>query len=170
MMRYLQNNPGASPATVESELINNATLGVVINPGPGSPNRLLYTGFIPDPLPPPPPGGADSLRPGEALFANQSRISGDGRFTFVYQGDGNLVLYRWDGVPIWASNTGGTSPGQAIMQLDGNFVVYDAGGTDVYRSNTAGNPNAYLIVQNDGNVVIYSPGGPLLWSTGTCCY
>lgn len=119
---------------------------------------------------PPPSDSPDVLVPGEALFPGDEATSSDGRFHFVYQGDGNLVLYRWDWVSLWASNTGGTSAGQAIMQLDGNFVVYDAGGTDVYRSNTAGNPNAYLIVQNDGNVVIYSPGGPLLWSTGTCCY
>lgn len=47
---YLQANPGASPAQVESALINAATPGVVINPGPGSPNRLLFTRFQ-QPLP-----------------------------------------------------------------------------------------------------------------------
>ncbi|GIG70461.1 S8 family peptidase [Phytomonospora endophytica] len=43
---YLQNNPSASPATVRNALVNNATNGVVTNPGAGSPNKLLYTGFI----------------------------------------------------------------------------------------------------------------------------
>ncbi len=41
---YLQANPGASPATVASAIISNATTGVVRSPGTGSPNRLLYTG------------------------------------------------------------------------------------------------------------------------------
>ncbi|MFC7244024.1 S8 family peptidase [Catellatospora aurea] len=41
---YLQNNPGATPAQVQSALIANATTGVVGSPGSGSPNRLLYTG------------------------------------------------------------------------------------------------------------------------------
>jgi subtilisin family serine protease len=43
---YLQANPSASPATVGSAIINNATTGVVTNPGSGSPNRLLYELFI----------------------------------------------------------------------------------------------------------------------------
>lgn len=118
----------------------------------------------------PPPDGPEVLIPGEALFAGEEATSTDGRFHFVYQGDGNLVLYRWDWVPLWASNTGGTSAGHTIMQTDGNLVIYDAGGTAVWNSGTGGNPNAYLVVQNDGNVVIYSSGGSPLWSTGTCCY
>lgn len=43
---YLQTNPSASVATVTSALTTNATAGAVIDPGPGSPNLLLYTGFI----------------------------------------------------------------------------------------------------------------------------
>jgi aqualysin 1 len=41
---YLQNNPGAAPATVASAIINGATTGRLIgNLGAGSPNRLLYS-------------------------------------------------------------------------------------------------------------------------------
>ncbi|HMC71166.1 MAG TPA: S8 family serine peptidase, partial [Mycobacteriales bacterium] len=43
---YLAGNPTATPAAVASALTSNATSGVVIGPGTGSPNRLLYTGFI----------------------------------------------------------------------------------------------------------------------------
>src|SRR5207253_10279433 len=43
---YLAGNPTATPASVASALTSNATSGVVIGPGTGSPNRLLYTGFI----------------------------------------------------------------------------------------------------------------------------
>ena len=42
---YLQNNPSASPATVRNALVNNATSGVVKNPGRNSPNRLLFTNY-----------------------------------------------------------------------------------------------------------------------------
>lgn len=42
---YLQGNPAASPATVASALVGNATLNVVINPGRNSPNRLLFTNY-----------------------------------------------------------------------------------------------------------------------------
>jgi subtilisin family serine protease len=43
---YLAGNTTATPAAVASALTSNATSGVVISPGSGSPNRLLYTGFI----------------------------------------------------------------------------------------------------------------------------
>ena len=40
---YLQNNTGASPATVASAIINSATTGKVTSAGSNSPNRLLYS-------------------------------------------------------------------------------------------------------------------------------
>ncbi len=40
---YLQANPTASPQAVRDALVASATQGVVSNPGPSSPNRLLYT-------------------------------------------------------------------------------------------------------------------------------
>jgi len=43
---YLQGNTSASPATVTAALINNSTLNKITSAGTGSPNRLLYTGFI----------------------------------------------------------------------------------------------------------------------------
>ncbi|WP_222853997.1 S8 family serine peptidase [Fodinicola acaciae] len=43
---YLAANPGATPAQVQDALVSNATAGVVRNPGSGSPNKLLFTGFI----------------------------------------------------------------------------------------------------------------------------
>ena len=42
---YLQAVPGATPAQVSAALNANATVGVVINPGAGSPNRLLFTNY-----------------------------------------------------------------------------------------------------------------------------
>ncbi|HYW12184.1 MAG TPA: S8 family serine peptidase, partial [Longimicrobium sp.] len=40
---YLGRNPTATPATVKSAIVNNATTGVVTNAGTGSPNRLSYS-------------------------------------------------------------------------------------------------------------------------------
>ena len=40
--RYLQSNPGASPAQVSSALVSAATPNKVTSPGAGSPNRLLF--------------------------------------------------------------------------------------------------------------------------------
>jgi subtilisin family serine protease len=40
---YLGRNPAATPATIKSVIVNNATTGVVTNAGTGSPNRLSYS-------------------------------------------------------------------------------------------------------------------------------
>jgi subtilisin family serine protease len=42
LARYRQQNPSATMAQAKSALIAAATTGVVVNPGTGSPNRLLY--------------------------------------------------------------------------------------------------------------------------------
>jgi subtilisin family serine protease len=44
---YLQRNPASTPAQVASALTANATANVVKSPGSNSPNKLLYSGFIP---------------------------------------------------------------------------------------------------------------------------
>lgn len=43
---YLQVNPTATPAQVQSALVSNATPDVITSIGPGTPNLLLYTLFI----------------------------------------------------------------------------------------------------------------------------
>jgi subtilisin family serine protease len=42
---YLQSHRSASPSTVRSAVVGNSTVGVVINPGQESPNRLLFTNY-----------------------------------------------------------------------------------------------------------------------------
>ena len=44
--QYLQANPAATASQVASALNSNATTGKITNPGTGSPNRLLFMGFI----------------------------------------------------------------------------------------------------------------------------
>jgi hypothetical protein len=46
---YLQINPTATPATVAAALTDSATLNVITGLGQGSPNKLLYMGFITPP-------------------------------------------------------------------------------------------------------------------------
>ena len=43
---YLQTTPSATPSQVRSALTSNATPNVIAAIGPGTPNLLLYTGFI----------------------------------------------------------------------------------------------------------------------------
>ncbi len=44
---YLHDHPGASPGEVRNALITNATPNVVVDPGPGSANRMLYVNVEP---------------------------------------------------------------------------------------------------------------------------
>jgi len=83
---YLQLNPSATPNAVASALLDNATTGVVGNPGSGSPNRLLYTAFI----------GGTTNQPPVARFT----VSCSG-FTCTLNGtsstdDVGVVTYAWD--------------------------------------------------------------------------
>jgi pimeloyl-ACP methyl ester carboxylesterase len=108
----------------------------------------------------------DAMQPGEVLNPGLSIASANGRFHFIYQGDGNLVLY--DGVtPLWASSTDGRPVGVCIMQDDGNLVIYARGGQPIWSSDTWQYPGSRLVVQDDGNVVIYSPDGTPVWATDT---
>jgi len=99
---------------------------------------------------------------------SQSRSSVDGRFSLVYQSDGNLVLYGPSG-PLWSSGTYGTSPGVVVMQNDGNLVVYDSGGTPRWASNTSGQTGSYCLIQSDGNFVVYRGFTPV-WASNTGVY
>lgn len=98
------------------------------------------------------------------LTRGQNVASPDGRFNFIYQGDGNVVLYGPNG-PIWANNKTGVASDRLVMQGDGNLVLYN-GGTPVWASNTGGGNAPYLKIQNDGNAVIYNSVG-FVWQTNT---
>jgi hypothetical protein len=105
------------------------------------------------------------LQPGQQLVAGQYAKSPDGRFSLKYQTDGNLVLYRWDGVALWATNAFHT-PGRFIMQGDGNLGIYDANGNGIWFTWTQGNPGAHLRVLNSGTVVVVNTAGTVLWQSG----
>ncbi|MEJ2858329.1 MULTISPECIES: S8 family peptidase [unclassified Saccharothrix] len=57
---YLSANTAATPAQVSKALTDNATAGVVKNAGSGSPNKLLYTGFLGGGNPPACSGGSNT--------------------------------------------------------------------------------------------------------------
>ncbi|KRE32713.1 hypothetical protein ASG81_23725 [Paenibacillus sp. Soil522] len=112
----------------------------------------------------------DDMQPGELLDVNHPVQSANGRYTFVFQGDGNLVLYinnsNGDRSWLWDSATGGPV-GVCIMQGDGNLVIYDENAVPRWSSDTWQHPGSRLVVQDDGNVVIYRPDGTAVWATDT---
>jgi subtilisin family serine protease len=83
---YLQSNPGASPAAVSAAIVNNATDGRVSNPGPGSPNKLLYSL-----IPPPPPSNTEQVVPKDYDGDGRADIAikyDDGRWRIDYASNG----------------------------------------------------------------------------------
>jgi hypothetical protein len=111
------------------------------------------------------PVGGSVLRADQALAPGQLLASPDGRYRLGYQSDGNLVVSRFDGLPIWSTGTAGRTAGRAIMQSDGNFVVYDAAGAPVWHTYSWGNPGAYLTMQNNGAFVVQRADGVRLWGS-----
>lgn len=102
------------------------------------------------------------------------------------QGDGNLVVYRADGVPVWHTSTAGQGPVQLRLQDDGNLVLYNTTTwkplwnsgilSDVTRLSSGTlhpgmslySPDGVrrLAMQGDGNLVLYRGTQPL-WNSRT---
>jgi hypothetical protein len=108
------------------------------------------------------------MQPGEILNPGQSISSANGRYTFTFQEDGNLVLYRnKDGRPLWASGTYGKPGAVSFMQNGGNLVIYDPDMQAIWSTDTWHDPGSRLLVQDDGNLVIYRPDNTAVWATNT---
>jgi subtilisin family serine protease len=153
---YLQSNPSASPASVHSHILSNATWNRLSHIGAWSHNRLLHT-IVTPPLP-----GTDTLYRNTIFSSGQYLRSTSGNHELVMQGDGNLVLYQ-AGLPIWSSGTWGNPGAFAILQGDGNFVIYRSNWTPLWASGTWGTPADRLVVQSDSNIVLYGPSGIPYW-------
>jgi hypothetical protein len=116
---------------------------------------------------PAPDSRSNTILSGQALGKDQRITSADGRYILTYQGDGNLVIYRPNGTPVWSSRTAGTSVGQAWFLADGDFVISDASGTQRFSAATFGNPGAFGRINNDGSFGIYSQNGRAAFMTPT---
>jgi outer membrane lipoprotein-sorting protein len=162
--------PSGTPGVVAGHALDDPMPPWQAEVPPPTPKSVLVhsaMGYTYDTDPPVnPPAQGDDMQPGEVLNPGQSIKSASGRYTFVYQTDGNLVLYD-DGTPLWASATDGRPVGRCIMQSDGNLVIYGPGGQPFWSSNTWQHPGSRLVVQDDGNVVIYRPDGTPVWATNT---
>jgi subtilisin family serine protease len=130
--QYLEANGPTSPPAVESALNTNATTGKVVSAGSGSPNRLLYNGFIsagttptPTPTPTPPPGNA-------APVASFTQSCSGLTCTFTdtsTDSDGTIASRSWnfgDGGTSTAANPSHTFPAAGTYTVSLN--VTDNGG------------------------------------------
>jgi aqualysin 1 len=102
---YLEGHPNATAAGVTQALVSNATPNVLGSVGSGSPNLLLYTGFI---------GGGG----GGGTTTNLSIYRGDGQ-----SGDVNTVLPR--NLIVYVGDQNGAPIGNATI----TWTVKTGGGT-----------------------------------------
>lgn len=100
-------------------------------------------------------------------FGRGAEFLTSNRYKFVFQQDGNLVLYTPQGRAIWATGTVGTEANMLSVQIDGNIVLYNKNGRPIWATDTAGNSGAYLAVQTDGNIVVYTSNNVPIFNTGT---
>lgn len=114
---------------------------------------------------------ADRLLPNQTLFPNQSIASPNGKYTFIYQADSNLVLYKrypsGSQKALWAAGTNGKGGNRCIMQADGNLVIYNAANKPLWSSDTWHDAGSCLVMQDDGNAVIYNAGHKAIWASNT---
>jgi len=74
--------------------------------------------------------------PSGGLWA--SNTVGSGAAFAAFQPDGNLVLYRSDGVPVWSTGTSAYLCANLAIQNDGNVVIVNMNGVPVWATNTSG--------------------------------
>lgn len=116
---------------------------------------------------------SDRLGTGQFLKPNESISSPDRCYDFVYQEDGNAVVYERDKPdgekPIWSSDTYNRPAWRTCIQNDGNFVVYENEKKASWASNVFGSDSKYegcsLVMQDDGRLVVYNKDNEELWAS-----
>ena len=107
--RYLATNPCATTTSVASAIVGNATLNKVTNAGTGSPNRLLYSGFLgPNAAPVLPP----CTGPNVTLTADYNTV----HLGWTIPSDGGSPI---TGYSIYRSTTPGGEGGVPLATVSG---------------------------------------------------
>lgn len=124
---YLQADPTASPAAVAQALTQQATQNVVISPGTGSPNRLLYSLVVPATYEPPPPPGS--------LTARAYKVKNSNRVDLTWSGSplvASVDVYRNGTKVTTTSNDGAHTDSMSAKNGGGSFTykVCNAGTSD----------------------------------------
>ncbi|MFI5835724.1 S8 family serine peptidase [Micromonospora sp. NPDC051300] len=101
---YLGANPSATPAQVRAALVDNGTTGKITSAGSGSPNVLLYTGFLggTDPA----PGAPTVTGPGDQTSALGQAVD------LQVRGSGGTTPYTWSASGLPAGLAIGATTGR----------------------------------------------------------
>ena len=148
---YLSSLPGKTPSEVATALNGNATANKVTSPGTGSPNRLLYTGFIAS-------GPADTTPPAVSLTAPTAGQTLTGTVTLSATATDNVGIARVEffatplqGVPTLLG-TDTTAPYQLSWNSaalpNGNNYDLTAKAFDVSGNSTISDPPVAVTISN----------------------
>lgn len=86
--------------------------------------------------------------------------------SFIFQLDGNAVIYNSRSVAVWHTNT--ARIGSSLkFESDGNLVMYDKNGKGRWSSNSANRNGQLLVFQNDRNLVIFNYKNQSIWQSDT---
>ena len=101
----------------------------------------------------------DGARNGNRELVKGNKFySNNKQYYFVFQHDGNLVLYHREnggGAAKWSSKTANRGS-YCVMQEDGNLVVYDAKKQALWRSGSCGKKHPRLFISDQGKVYMKS--------------
>ena len=110
-------------------------------------------------------------------YIEEYLLSPNGKYKFINQQDGNLVVYNLEkNKAIWSSDSlkkkyqnEYDSPAYFMVQPDGNLVLYDLYGQVRWSSGSYGKGTFpfSLNMQDDGNLVLYDALSKPIWSSNT---
>ena len=115
------------------------------------------------------------LNAGGTLYKGDKLTSSNSQYQFIFQTDGNLVLYGPGNKYMWDSKTNGKG-NRCTLQSDGNLVMYNSNNQAVWNTETMSAFNrkygsreykpTYLDVSDYGQVALKSATGRVVWSVG----
>lgn len=164
---YLERNPTATPQQVRDALVNNGSAGKLSNVVSGTPNVLLYTGFIP------PATGGDTTAPSATVTAPSAGGSVVGTVTLSASASDNVgvtrVDFEVDGVAAGNDSTAPYSVSWASAAVDNGSHTVLARAWDAAGNFAASSPVTFTV--NNPGVATYDPvlKAPKCGSAGALC-
>jgi hypothetical protein len=149
---------GAARGTIVKEM---SALGVKLQAA----QQALAT-CVRQSLPNGPQATGSQMTAGQVLRLGTSISSPSGVYSLTLQADGNLVLYRADGKPLWSAGTGGQSVVICLLADSGALQLFTSDAVNIWSSSGVV-ANSTLRVNDDGNVALYDPNQNIVWQTGT---
>lgn len=106
---------------------------------------------------------------GEKMVMGDQLVSANGKFKFVFQKDGNCVVYNVDsGAALWSTGTAKqTSADRLVLQNDHNLVLYTSANKALWNSKTSDRyvDESRLVMQDTGLLELIHDGDVVWQST-----